>query len=353
MKQVSYEDIAAMNGNGSSLRLVLNCFLEKGANVFLLHEEGRRPCDRYFLVQYDGLDIPLRAFDLDFYSILNSRLAQTITINKQKTYVAAKAFSLPVPETIFYDSEEEAQEFLKKFGEIVVKPHNGAHGKGISLNVSNKTALNEAVSLAQQISSKVLLQQQVTGGDYRLLFVDYQFVAAVLRRPAMICGDGKHTIRELVEASNKKKSAMWRAVREGQTGANDMPGSISKTPLEEIIQARGEDFLLYTPSRGEDVQLLDKANVSLGGQTEDVTDSVSGELTSTISKLLRTFDLPLCGVDVISSDIKSASADGKSWVIELNAAPGLRLHESPMVGTPRHVCEQVVEALIRKHRALQ
>ncbi len=352
MHKVTYSDIAAMMGNGASMRTILKCFIRKGADIYIVYDKKETVWERYFLVKYDGLTIPLRARNLCFSSSLNSFLAQSITTNKSKSQMFAEAYGLPVPHLQPYDSWQEAVNFLKQRGALVVKPSDRAHGVGITVNVRDEVALQRAVDHASTISSQILLQDYVRGDDYRLLFIDCTFVAAVRRTPASIVGDGKQTVRELVETSNEEKHAIWHAIREQNTGGDNALGSTSKTPLEEIVQARGEKFLENVPNAGERVRLIDKANVSLGGQTEDVTDTVNKEFTEKISELLRGIDLPICGVDVMSTDIGSPVKAARSYIIEFNAAPGLRLHEAPTVGQPRPVGEMVAELLIKKYRSL-
>jgi len=352
MPMLTYDDIRSMKGNGSSMRLVLKYFLDKGAEVELLHEDLTFP-ERYYLVQYQGSQIPLRAARLNFWSTYNSFVAQTITINKDKTQVLLEAFRLPAPATQVYSDLSAAEKFLEEQGMLVVKPHRGAHGDGITTLVKDRTTLESAVQDAQRISEKVLLQQQVSGDDYRLLFLDYVCIAAVKRMPASITGDGKQTVRQLVEAGNQAKSVLWQKIRDGEIVDEEVRGSVSKTPLEEIIAVHGEEFLDTIPAAGEAVALVNKSNVSLGGQTQDVTTEINKELTEQVGKLLKSLDLRLCGVDVLSTDISSAPDARQSFVIELNAAPGLRLHELPTEGEPRSVCAQVAESLIKHYQSLQ
>lgn len=352
MRALTFSDISAMKGNGSSMRTVLKYFLDKGAAVHLICENIGASTERFFLVEYEELKIPLRAYDLNFYSIYNSLLARTITTDKINSHAMLTAWDILTPDTLVYSDESSAEGFLKKYENIVVKPRIGAHGEGITVGLKDAAALKVAVEHAQSIYPEALMQQQIGGDDYRLLFVDYTFVAAVKRLPASIVGDGKLSVRELVEASNHRISELWTDIRSGKAEADGTRGSISKTPIDEIIAARGESFLDNIPAKGEEVQLIDKANVSLGGQTHDITEQVNQEFTNKLSELLQNIALPLCGIDVLSTDISSPPADKKSFVIELNAAPGLRLHELPTKGEPRHVCAMVAESLISYYKQL-
>lgn len=352
MRTLSFNEIQAMLGNGSSMRTVLKYFIDKGATVYLLHETLIKPIERYFLVEYEELRIPLRAYNLNFYSLYNSLLAQTITTDKLNSYAMLKAWGILTPETLLYGDHDQAAAFVEQHAGCVVKPRSGAHGDGITVNLHNTEQLQPAIQLAQVIHPEVLLQQQVAGDDYRLLFIDYKFVAAVKRLPASITGDGTQSIRQLVETSNTSISGLWANIRQGAAHADARRGSISKTPIAEIVAARGEAFLERVPATGKTVQLLDKANVSLGGQTIDITEQVNGELIEKLSALLRSIALPFCGIDVLSTNITGAPDQNESYVIELNAAPGLRLHELPTEGQPRPVCAMMAESLISYYRNL-
>lgn len=349
MKKLTFLEISAMKGNGSSVRTVLKCFIDMGADIYLIYELPEKPIDRYFLVKYDGLTIPLRAYKLNFYCVFNSALSYVITSDKLRSQAVLEAWNIPVPKMIKYRNSE-AGSFLAEYAPIVVKPRRGAHGDGITVDVKKIETMNWAVLLASKFSNDVLLQQYVHGEDYRLLFVNYKFIAAVKRTPASVVGNGKSSILELVEASNADKSMIWKQVYGAAAEAAQVRGSISKTPVEEIVAARGEAFLSFVPAKGENVKLLDKANVSLGGQTMDVTDEVNNDLVRGIEIMLRALGLTLCGVDVLSTDITSRPEDDKSFVIELNSAPGLRLHELPLQGESRPVCQYIADSLIEYYR---
>lgn len=352
MQVLTIEQIRAMKGNGASMRMVLEYFIGQGAAIYLLGEHTDNITERFFLVQYEELRIPLRAYNLSFYSVYNSALAQAITSDKLKSYSMLTAWSISTPETLLFSDNSSAGVFIDQYGPCVVKPAEGAHGDGITLGVSEAAMLQPALARAQIVYPQVLIQRQIVGNDHRLLFVDYEFVAAVKRLPASIVGDGRRSIRQIVEANNTQKSALWADIRSGVASADQTSGSTSKTPIDEIFTVHGAEFLERVPLAEEVVQLLNKANVSLGGQTEDVTDQVNGELAAQLSELLKHLGLPLCGIDVISTDITSPPAGHQSYVIELNSAPGLRLHELPAVGQPHHVCAMVAESLINYYRNL-
>lgn len=352
MRTLTFDEIRAMKGNGASMRHVLKSFIDKGATVSLVDESLGEVIERFFQVEYQGLRIPLRAYDLKFYSAFNSFLAHTIAIDKLKTAHLLGVYDLPHPATQLASSEQANERFLQENTKVVVKPLTGSHGDGITTNVQDIDTLNRALDTARSIDSNVLLQQQLEGDDYRLLFVDYVFTAAVKRLPASIVGDGKLSVRQIVEANNRRLQKQIIGVRAGQVQEEDIKGSTSITPLQEISNVYGEDFLNSIPQAGERVTVLQKANISLGGEMHDVTDRVNQELISQLEGLLRAVDMPLCGVDVFSRDIGSPPSAGDSYIIELNDAPGLRLHELPTRGQPRLVCTEAAEALIKYYKGI-
>lgn len=339
-----------MRGNGSSMRIILWYFISKGAVIELIDEELGKDIERFFIVHYDGFKIPLHSYSLNFHSVFNSAIALTITNDKLKTNAIMDAWGIPTPATMLYKDIKDAENFIAKNGLSLIKPRVGAHGDGITLSINDKITLEKAVIKAQTIHPDVLLQQQVSGKDYRLLFIDYKFVAAVERRPASVIGDGVSTIRDLIGSSNNKKSVLRAEIRSGVIGADESRGSISKTPVDEVVAAKGEAYLEIIPKKNQSITVLDKANVSLGGETFDVTDNINNELCKNISEMLQHIGLPLCGVDVLSTDISSPLSENQSKVIEINSAPGLRLHEFPTEGQQRRVCAMIAESLITYHK---
>jgi cyanophycin synthetase len=352
MQKLTFDEISAMKGNGATVRTVLKYFIDQGATVYLLHESVKEVTERYFVVHYEELEIPLSAHNLEFFSVYNSLLGCRILFDKFNAYHVLETWNIPAPTTLLYTDEIDSESFIKQCGSIVVKPRDGAHGDGITTNINSYSALQSAVERAKAVKPEVLMQKQIAGDDHRLLFIDYNFVAAVKRVPATITGDGIQSVRQLVEASNTEKSTLWANIRSGIANADTSPGSTSKTPIKEIIAAKDTAFLEQIPKEGETLKLLNKANVSLGGQTYDVTDYVNRQLTDRLSFLLKKFGVPFCGVDVLSTDISSSLEDGRSYVIELNLAPGLRLHEHPTQGQQRHVCAMIAESLIKYYRNL-
>ena len=351
-REIDFNDVAALKSNSTDIRDVLKCFFDRGAKVFLLYESPQSDgtIERFFLVRYENILIPLRGYKLSFYCVLNSALAHVITSDKVKTQALLEAWGAPVPETIYYTSLDEARSFIKRHGSIVVKPHRGSRGDGITVGVSNDIELDRALSAAKAVYSKVLLQQHVRGDDYRLVFINHEFVAAAKRAPASVTGDGTKSVQELIDAHNAIVDDYMEGMRNGSQEPSSL-GHTKKIPINEVIATRGSEILGRVPGRGETVRLLDKANVSLGGLTKDVTDSVNRELIDDIAGLLRNLGLAFCGVDVLSTDIASSPGEGRTYIIEINAAPGLRMHEMPAEGEPRHLSAMVTDALVDYYRA--
>lgn len=352
MKTITYDEIRAMKGNGSSMRLVLKYFIDKGAQIDLIYENLGEQIERYFIIRYKGLNIPVRSAKLNFYSTFNSLLAQTITTDKLKTSYILDAYGLNHPQTLCVTNNKASEKFLTENTTLVVKPLDGSHGDGITTGVNDVDKLNSAISEAQKFHPKTILQKQIQGDDYRLLFIRGKFTAAVKRVPATVIGDGNRTIRQIIEDRNQGLDKLLEDIRAGRVKDQESRGSISKTPIDEVIAFNGEAFIERVPADGETVQLLQKANVSLGGQTYDVTDEVNRQLIEDLEEFLVNIELPLCGVDVLSEDISSPPSANKSFIIELNAAPGLRLHELPAFGQSRTVCAEVAEALIDHYNGI-
>lgn len=328
---------------GSSLKLVLEYYLAQGAEIkeTIIDEHGS---DTIVTVFYKGETIVLRSKNHYLSSVLNSMLGRSITRHKALTGRFLDLYGVPHPKTKPFQDLAAAETMLEEFGDVVVKPATGSHGLGVTTGVSSKEGLAAAVKDSLRISPQVILQQYVKAEDYRLLFVDYQLSAALLRHKPSVVGDGRHTIAELIDLENERRQSAeklngWRALH------------VFEMSAAEVERIHGRDFLNSVPSVSERVVLMDKANLSMGASSENITQSVNKDLIESCAGLLRLLGLGLCGIDVLSNDITSSVNDGKSWVIELNSAPGLMPHTQPDIGSPIDIGAIVGEAVYEKYRS--
>lgn len=334
----------------ASLRLVLEYYFKNGGSVKALFSHNRRS-NTYVIVNYRGVDIPLRSADRYFSNLLNSEYSNSIAANK---YITSKFLSwqgLNSPKTVVYKTEQQAAKFLLKHKRITVKPITGLRGDGVTTSITSRAELNRAIIHARKFSKEVLLQEHVEGEDYRLLFVNYRLVAALKRHRPYITGDGQSTISKLIKNENERRRRLARD--------EEMPGyafwrnnPISSISLKEVGRQNGARLLKQVPDTKEKVTILKTANISAGAFSEDIKEQVNGELIAKLGQLLRSLDMGLCGIDILSSDISAPEEDKKSQIIEINGWPGLLPHARPHHGKSRNIGKAVAEAMYHKQKQL-
>ena len=265
-----------------------------------------------------------------------SSVAVDIAANKELTKRMLSEASIPVPHGETVEDEENALQALQRIvAPVVVKPLDGHQGDGVSLNVRTAEEMKRAFQIARQYSSRVLIEECFSGNDYRVLVVNGRMVAASLRQPCNVVGDGQRTIRELLEIENQ----------------NPLRGKGHEKPLTRIVVdsillscLEKQGMSLETrPQPGQRVYLLEGANLSKGGTASDVTDLVHPEIAAMCERASRIADLDICGIDLVTEDISQPLRRG--GIIELNASPGLRMHLHPSDGEPRDVAAAIVDML--------
>jgi cyanophycin synthetase len=267
-----------------------------------------------------------------------SVIASEIASDKALTKTILSQASIPVPHAVIVRTQDEAVTALQEIGPpLVVKPLDGNQGKGVSLNLTTSDDMRHAFQIARDYSRSVLVEEMLMGRDYRVLVVDGQMVAASERRPPSIIGNGQRTIAELIEIENRNPL---------RGEGHEKP--LTRISIDPIFIARLEKqglTLESVPSQGETVFLRESANLSTGGTAVDVTDRVHPDVARTCERAARAVGLDICGVDLVLEDITKPMAGGKGGVVEVNAAPGLRMHLHPAEGKPRDVGAKIVEML--------
>lgn len=264
-----------------------------------------------------------------------SAIAESIAQDKDLTKMLLDAAGVPVPSGRLVESAEEAWEAAQELGgPVVVKPRDGSQGRGVAVNIDTRERVMQAYEAASDISSDVIVERYIPGHDFRLLVVGDQLVAAARRDPPQVTGDGVHSIRQLVE----------------QVNADPLRGDGHATSLTRI---RFDDIALATlakqgydadtvPPAGTLVVLRNNANLSTGGSATDVTDEVHPDLAARAVTAARMIGLDICGVDVVAETVHLPLEDQHGGVVEVNAAPGLRMHLNPSFGKGRPVGEAIV-----------
>jgi len=267
-----------------------------------------------------------------------SNLAVELVSNKDATKRILAENFLPVPQGRVVETEEELEKAAKSLGyTLVVKPLDGNHGRGITTDINCKESLHTAFAAARNVSEDVIVERHISGSDYRFLVVNFKLVAAAKRVPARVIGDGISTIRELVEEIN-------RDPRRGI--GHEM--ELTAIRIDNATCARLEHMGLTPdaiPEQGQVLDLKDTANISTGGTAEDVTDLVHPDNVFMAERVARIMDLDICGIDLVADSIEEPINSRNGAILEVNAGPGLRMHLTPTVGTPRNVAAPIVDLM--------
>ncbi len=279
-----------------------------------------------------------RIFSTETYG--TSSIAVSICQDKVMTKKLLEDFGIPVPVGWITKSSGQAINIAANLGRpIVVKPASGNQGKGVSIGLSSEAEICKGFELAAA-HGDVLVEEQIQGADYRLLVLNYELVAAACRRPAQVIGDGRHSIQELIEETNRDPRRL-----KGHGGV------LSKIVIDEAVMlelCRQNYELRSIPSPGQIVRLRSNANLSTGGTATDVTGIVHRQNARMAELAARVVGLDVAGVDIVCPDISRPLQDQNGAVIEINAAPGFRMHLFPSEGKPVPVGEKIINMIFSK-----
>ena len=266
-----------------------------------------------------------------------SGVAEAIAQDKELTKQLLNAAGVPVPLGRPVSDADDAWAAAMEIGlPVVVKPQDGNQGKGVTVNIVTREQLNAAFDSAATYG-EVMVEKFLPGFDYRLLVVGDRLVAAARRDPPQVIGDGTSTVRQLVDTVNLDP-------RRGEGHAT----SLTKIRLDAIAVGRLEAQGLTpdsVPARGQRVVLRNNANLSTGGTATDVTDTVHPEVAARAVDAAQMVGLHICGVDMVCENVLRPLEEQHGGVVEVNAAPGLRMHISPSFGRGRAVGEAVMDTL--------
>lgn len=277
----------------------------------------------------------IQASVLDNTNVIASHIAQNKELSKQ----ILAAHGLPVPKGRRVSSVEDALDAANEIGfPVVVKPTNGRQGKGVIANVTSPEQLVNAYHIAAEYQDDVLVERYIPGDDFRLLVVGEKLVAAARRQPPIIIGDGKHSVRELIELLNQDPR---RGRGHGMAMTFVEMDDISRTKLE----AEGLN-LESIPHKNQSIVLRQNANLSSGGTATDVTNEVHPTIAQCAIEAMRVAGgLNSCGVDLICERIDQPLDQQEAGIVEINAGPGLRMHLLPSYGTPRDIGQAIIDDL--------
>ncbi|MES2369110.1 MAG: cyanophycin synthetase [Pseudomonadota bacterium] len=265
-------------------------------------------------------------------------ISEAIAQDKDLTKTLLEAAGVPVPLGRVVTDAEAGWAAACEIGlPVVVKPRDGNQGKGVTVNILTREHFMAVYGAAAAISEEVLVERFIPGHDYRLLVVGNRLVAAARREPPHVVGDGVHTVGELVAQVNSDP-------RRGEGHAT----SLTRIRLDDIALARlaVQDYSADSiPAIGERVVLRNNANLSTGGTATDVTDDVHPDVAARAVEAAQMIGLDICGVDAVCQTVHKPLEEQGGGIVEVNAAPGLRMHLMPSYGKGQPVGEAIVSAL--------
>jgi GNAT-family acetyltransferase (TIGR03103 family) len=296
-------------------RLIVDEARRRGIGVEIIDAEGG-----FFRLVSGGRSVACR----ESLSELTSAVAMSLCDDKAVTRRILERAGIAVPAQMDADDQAALAAFLAEHGRVVVKPARGEQGRGVAVGLDTLETVEQAVAAARQLSDKVLIEAMAEGQDLRLVVIDYRLVAAAIRRPAHILGDGQSSVRELIDRQSRRRAAAT--------------GGESRIPLdgetERTLKAAGYG-LDDVPENGVEIQVRKTANLHTGGTIHDVTDNVHPALVHAAVLAARTIEIPVVGIDFMVP-----SPYGPDYVfIEANERPGLANHE------PQPTAERFVDLL--------
>ncbi|MEA5574416.1 cyanophycin synthetase [Calothrix sp. UHCC 0171] len=272
-------------------------------------------------------------------------LGVELACDKEATKRILAEAGIPVPKgnvINFLDDLEEAIEYVGGYP-IVIKPLDGNHGRGITIDIRSWSEAEAAYDAARQVSRSVIVEKYYTGRDHRVLVVDGKVVAVAERVPAHVIGDGKLTIAELIEDTNNDPNR-----------GDGHDKVLTKIELDrtsyQLLERQGLTLNSVLP-KDKTCYLRATANLSTGGTAVDRTDEIHPENIWLAQRVVKTIGLDIAGIDVVTNDISRPLRETEGVIVEVNAAPGFRMHIAPSYGTPRNVAGAVVDMLFKNEQA--
>jgi cyanophycin synthetase len=269
-----------------------------------------------------------------------SAIGESIAQDKELTKSLLAAVGVPVPEGRVCTTAEQAWEAAQAIGlPVAVKPRKGNQGKGVSTGLDSREAVLKAHEIAVVYDGETIVERHLHGSDHRLLVIGDRLIAAARREPPQVTGDGRSSIAELVAQENLNPLR-----------GDDHSTSLSKLRLDAIgIEHLAELGLTpeSVPAAGKSVSLRRNANLSTGGSATDITDTVHPEVAARAVEAARMIGLDVAGIDVVATRIDQPLEMTRGAIVEVNAAPGLRMHLEPSAGQGRAVGEAIVDMMFK------
>ena len=296
-------------------RIIINEARRRGIGVEVVDADGG-----LFELSFGGRRVRCR----ESLSDLTTAVSLSICDDKAMTRRIVAAAGVNVPDEVEAGDLDAVRSMLEKHGSLVVKPARGEQGRGVAVDLDNMEDVEKAIANARQASNRVLVESFHKGDDLRIIVIGFKVVAAAIRRPATIVGNGRQTVRELIEHASRRRAAAT--------------GGESTIPLDQETErcvVKAGYTLDDVPPEGESVAVRKAANLHTGGTIHDVTSTVHPQLIEAAIRVARAIDIPVVGVDFIVS----SPAEPDYVFIEANERPGLANHE------PQPTAERFIDLL--------
>ncbi len=267
-----------------------------------------------------------------------SMISVDIAGDKSATKKLLGEMGVPVPIGKVIREEEQIESMVESIGfPVVIKPLDGNHGKGATVGIETVEDAVTAFHKAREYSKYVIVEKMLAGNDFRALVVNQNLIAVAERTPAHVIGDGKLSIQQLIEKENEDS-------RRGYGHENVLTQIDVDGQTERLIKAKNYTLETILP-KGEILHLKTTANLSTGGTAIDRTDEVHPENVFLFERIGKIVGLDIAGIDIIAPNVSEPLTQNGGGIIEVNAAPGFRMHLAPSEGIPRNVAEHVVNML--------
>ncbi|MFC0251828.1 cyanophycin synthetase [Massilia consociata] len=324
--------LASRHAIGTSTAAVLDAAHERGIPTQRITEDAN-----LFLLGWGVKQKRLQATTTGDTSFIAVKIAS----DKQLTKTLLKEAGVPVPEGETVSKVEDAQRIAARLkAPVTLKPLDGNQGKGVTVDCRTPEDVARAFAFAREYGRRIIVERYVEGRDYRVLVAGGQVAAASMRRPAHVVGDGTSTVRELVERENRNPAR-------GDGHTNILTRIALDDHAADILRKQGFDFDSVVPS-GVTAELRGNANLSTGGTAEDVTDLLPESTRLLCVRAASKIGLDVAGIDIVCHDIALPLDVQRGAVIEVNAAPGIRMHQDPSSGQPRDAGDAIVQGLMKE-----
>lgn len=322
------KEIREKNTLGPSTQSIVSEAKNRSIPAIRLNDES------YVQLGYGIFQRRIQATIIDSTSAIGVEIAD----DKKRTKDLLSMMGIPVPKGYSVETLTEALEAAKSIGyPVTIKPVSGNHGRGITTNILTNADLETSFQNAKVFSKYLVIEKFLSGADYRMLVIDGEFIAAARRDPASIVGDGKSTIQQLVDEINLDPNRGF--------GHEKILTRITIDNMTERLLNQKQLTPQSIIPKDEKLYLKSTANLSAGGIAIDVTDEVHPITKTMAERISQIVGLNVIGIDLIINDHRVPLSNYNGGVIEVNAAPGFRMHVNPYEGEPRNVAGAIVDML--------